>query len=324
MARIDEVRLLTKVARLYYELNLRQTEIAEQLNLSQPTVSRLLRRARQEEIVKITVTVPSETQLDLETALEARYGLKQAIVVDCSQNEEAQILRDIARAAAFYIETTIRPDDVIGVSGSGSSTMLAVMDAMPSSIIQTGNQVVQILGDIGNPAHGAAGTHLVRRLASLLEGSAILLPAPALPPSLDARRILMEAPFVRDAFRMFNHVTVALVAIGPVERSKMLATFRSAISSAEVDLLQRLGAVGDICLRFFDISGSPVLTPLDERVIGVTLEQLRQVRRIVGVVGGRRKLAAIQGVLEGHWLDVLITDRFTAERIVYSEDSSDK
>ena len=45
MARIDELRLMTKVARMYYEQGLRQTAIMDRLNMSQSTISRLLQRA---------------------------------------------------------------------------------------------------------------------------------------------------------------------------------------------------------------------------------------------------------------------------------------
>ena len=57
-------------------------------------------------------------------------------------------------------------------------------------------------------------------------------------------------------------------------------------------------------------------TPLDERVIGMSLEQLRHAKRTVGIAGGKRKLAAIRGALRGKWINVLITDRATAEGLL--------
>ena len=77
-----------------------------------------------------------------------------------------------------------------------------------------------------------------------------------------------------------------------------------------------LGAVGDICLHFFDANGNPVRTPLNDRVIGMDLEDLRRSRRVVGIAGGGRKLAAIRGALKGKWINVLITDRATAEALL--------
>src|SRR5689334_20024124 len=152
MARIDELRLMTKVARLYYEQDLTQPEIAAQLDLSQATVSRLLKRAKQEQIVRTTVNVPYGAYPELEEGLQRIYGLKEAVVVD-SVDDDDQILRDIGAAAAFYLETTLKQGEVIGIS-SWSATILAMVDAMHPISRPLNIQIVQILGGIGNP--GAA------------------------------------------------------------------------------------------------------------------------------------------------------------------------
>jgi DNA-binding transcriptional regulator LsrR (DeoR family) len=55
---------------------------------------------------------------------------------------------------------------------------------------------------------------------------------------------------------------------------------------------------------------------LNERVIAIELADLTHVDRVVGIAGGRRKFAAIRGALRGRLINVLITDRSTAERLV--------
>jgi DNA-binding transcriptional regulator LsrR (DeoR family) len=315
MARVDELRLMTKVARLYYERALNQPEIAAQLDVSQATVSRLLKRAQQEHIVRISVNVPYGAYPDLEEALQTAYHLKEVIVVD-SVDDDEQILRDIGAAGAFYLEMTLKPGEIVGIS-SWSATLLAMVDAMHPLPRSTTAQVMQILGGIGNPAAEVHATQLTRRLASLVHGEATFLPAPGVTGSVEARRVLLDDPFVGAAMALFDHVSLALVGIGAVEPSRLLASSGNSFSPQEIDLLRAQGAVGDICLRFFNQEGTPVVTPLDERVIGMSLAQLRQVKRSVGMAGGRRKLAAIRGALAGRWINVLITDRFTAERLVH-------
>ena len=167
---------MAKVARMYYSQGLRQTEITGRLNIHQSTVSRLLKRAEKEGIVRITLSVPSGTHPDLEERLQSRFGLREAIVVDSIDDEE-QIVRDLGAAAAFYLETTLRATDVIGIS-SWSAALLAMVDAMHPSQRFAGAKVVQILGGVGNPGAEAHATHLTRRLAKLLSGQATLLPAP--------------------------------------------------------------------------------------------------------------------------------------------------
>ena len=74
--------------------------------------------------------------------------------------------------------------------------------------------------------------------------------------------------------------------------------------------------MGDICLRFYDADGARVDSDVDRRVIGVTLDQLKRADRSVGIAGGERKYEAIRGALRGRWVNVLITDSTTAERLL--------
>jgi len=70
--RLDELRLLTKASKLYYEQGYTQQAIADCLRISRPKVSRLLQQARDEGIVNITVMTPPEVHADLERQLESR------------------------------------------------------------------------------------------------------------------------------------------------------------------------------------------------------------------------------------------------------------
>jgi DNA-binding transcriptional regulator LsrR (DeoR family) len=321
MARVDELRLMTKVARMYYEQSLRQTEIMERLNVSQSTISRLLKRAEKAGIVRITVSVPPSAHPELEEALQEKFDLKEAIVVD-SMDDDDQVVRDLGPAAAFYVETTLKPVDVVGIS-SWSAALLAMVDAMQPNSRAAGARVVQILGGVGNPSAEVHATHLTRRFANLVGGTATLLPAPGVVGSPEARRVLLKDRFVQEATELIGSMTLALVGIGAVEPSRMLASSGNVFSSAELESLRTQGAVGDICLRFFDRNGSPVATPLNDRVIGVDLARLRLADRVVAVAGGRRKVAAIRGALTGRLVNVLITDVDTAQRLIDADASAE-
>lgn len=299
---------------MYHQQGLTQTEIMERLHVHQSTVSRVLKRAEKEGIVRIVLSVPSGTHPELEEALQSAYGLHDAVVVDCVDDED-QIVRDLGAAAAFTVESTLKPGDVIGIS-CWSATLLAMVDAMHPTQRAPGARVVQILGGVGSPGAPVHATNVTRRLASLIAAEITLLPAPGVVGSAEARRVMMKDQFVQEALGLFKSVTVALVGIGAVEPSKMLAASGNVFSRDELRLLSSKGAVGDICLRFFDAAGQPVVTPLNDRVISMELNQLRRVPRVIGVVGGKRKTAAIRGALAGRWINVLITDRAAAERLL--------
>jgi DNA-binding transcriptional regulator LsrR (DeoR family) len=314
MPRIDELRLVARVARMYYEWDMRQAEIATQLDLSQATVSRLLRRSKAEGIIRISINLPQGVYTELEESLVKKYRLRDAIVVDSLDDNEKLIQRDLGAATAYYLESAIRPHEVIGIS-SWSSTLLALVDALQPLPRKPGVKVVQILGGVGNPSVEAHATRLTSRMAQLVNGDAVYLPVAGVLATEAARDVLMADAVTQQAIRLFDHVTTALVGIGAIDPSPLLAQSGNIFSPKELDLLRQKKAVGDILLRFFDQNGNLVETGLEKRVISMTLEQLSKAGRAVGVAGGSRKYAAILGALCGHWINILVTDHFTANRL---------
>jgi DNA-binding transcriptional regulator LsrR (DeoR family) len=316
MAYIDELRLMTKVARMYYEDNMWQTDIAEQLGLSQATISRLFNRAREEGIIRTTVNTPNGVFVDLERELVERYGLRDAIVIDCQKSEDEDIIhRDIGAAASYYVETAIKNEEIIGIS-SWSATLLALVNSMHPIRRKKGVHVVELLGSVGNPAAEIHATRLTGRFADLVHGQATYLPAPGVVGTKDTRDGLISDPYIRDAMVLFDRLTMALVGIGSITPSPILRESGNIFSDEELNRLREKKAVGDISLRFYDADGNPIESSLNDRLVSVELEQLKRVDRVIGMAGGIRKLPAIRGALRGGLINILITDYFTAERLL--------
>jgi DNA-binding transcriptional regulator LsrR (DeoR family) len=315
MSRTDELRMMVRVAQLYHEDKLKQAEISQRLHVSQATVSRLLRRAEDEGVVRVTIVAPRGTYPQIETSLRQRYRINEAIVAECFEDREEAILSAIGAAAAHYFESTLSDGDVIGIS-SWSASLLRMVDAIHPMKRPRAERVVQILGGLGNPSVQSHATQLTTRLAMLTGAEPQLLPAQGVVSSSAARLVMLGDVYVRAAMDQFRRMTIALVGIGSLQPSVMLANSGNAFTDGELQDLARRGAVGDISLRFFDRNGSPVQGPLDERVIGVTLEELKRTPRVIGVAGGERKVEAIRACLSGGLVNVLITDKFTAERLL--------
>lgn len=159
----------------------------------------------------------------------------------------------------------------------------------------------------------------VERLTTLLKGTAHYLPVPGVTSSKDTRATLLNDPYTHQAVEMFDQLTLALVGIGTVEPSLLLSRSGNVFSLKELELLRQANAVGDICLRFFDAEGKAVQTSLNERVTGIAPAQLKQVKRSVGIAGGHRKRIAIRAAVVGRWINVLITDRTTAQFLLENE-----
>ena len=314
MARSDELRMIARVARMYHLDEMRQSEIAERIRISQASVSRLLKRAREEGIVRVSVEAPTGTYPELEERLARRFGIAECVIAECIDEREDHILSRIGEAAARYLELILAPGDVIGIS-SWSESLLRMVDNLDPGKRAGAARVVQILGGMGNPTVQLHATALTTRLSKLVGGEPVLLMAQGVTGTPEARAALMTETYVAATLAEFERLTMALVGIGAVLPSKMLADSGNVFTADELDELRDQGAVGDVCLHFFDADGTPTQSPFDGRVLGITLAQLRHVPRVIGVAGGSRKVAAIVGALRGGLLDVLVTDQFTAARI---------
>jgi DNA-binding transcriptional regulator LsrR (DeoR family) len=318
MSRLNELRMIARIAQMYHVEQLRQADIAKHLRMSQATVSRMLKRAQDEGLVRTTVVAPSGTYAELETGLRTRYGISEAIVVECSEDRDGAIMARIGEAAAHFLEVTLQPGEVIGVS-SWSETILKMVDNIHPMKSGKAKQVVQTLGGMGDPAVQIHANQLTTRLARLTGAEPHLLSAPGVAPSREAKLVLLGDSYVRQTMDLFGKVTLAIVGIGAMEPSSMLSRSGNIFTSGELDDVSGAGGVGDIGLRFFDADGQPVKTPMDDRVIGMTLDELAKTGRVMALAGGQSKTAAIRGALRTGAIDLLVTDKFTAERLLTSD-----
>ncbi|AHK20034.1 sugar-binding transcriptional regulator [Yersinia similis] len=314
MSRQDEQRLLVKIATLYYTEGMKQSEIADSLHLSQSFVSRAITRCVKEGVVKISVIQPANMFIGIESRIQKHYGIDQAIVVDITDDASpAQIKQAIGSAAAHYMQTSIRPNDMVGIS-SWSSTIRAMVDNLHPLNIKTSG-VIQLLGGVG-PNGNVQATLLTQSLANILNCPAYLLPAQSIERSTEDRARLISSGEVADVVNKFAEVDLALVGVGVLEPSQLLKNSGNYYHEEMLKLLAERGAVGDLCLHYFDAAGNAVLSDEEDPVIGMSLPQLRACPRVVALAGGIEKSAAIRGALTGNYIDVLITDRLTAETLL--------
>jgi len=318
VSRLDELRFIARIAQRYYVDGHRQSAIARDLRMSQATVSRMLKRAHDEGIVRISLSAPSGTYPELEGRIREDYRVPEVMVIDCSEDSEGAIMARIGEAAAHFLETTLQDDEIIGIS-SWSQTILKMIDNIHPMKQSKAKLVVQMLGGIGNPNVQKHATNLTTRLSQLTGAEPMILSAPAVAASREAKLVLLGDSFVRDTMEQFENISLAIVGIGAVEPSSMLAQSGNIFSEAELNQLTEGGAVAELGQQFLDSNGAAVVTPLTERVIGIRLDQLQKVPRVVALAGGKKKSEAIRAVLKSGIVDVLITDKFTAARLVGDE-----
>ena len=313
----DRLRLVTKVARLYHARGLRQVEIADRLRLSQPRVSRLLAQAEDLGIVRNIVAVPAELNHDLEHGLCRAYGLAGAHVVDAVAGDDHELTADLGSAAAPLVTAAFAASDVRTIGFTGwSRTLRHMVEAMrPMQAVAT--RVVEMLGDLGPPTLQQEVAHETQRLASLTGAQPAFLRIAGVAASPEIREaLLLGDPHARETLRLLDSLDLALLSVGPCEVVAPLRAGDNYFTQEQFDDVARAGAVGQVCLRFLDADGVAVRTPLDELMVGVTLEQLRQVRNRWAVAGGKDKFAVLRAALVGRWIDHLVTDTATASRLL--------
>jgi DNA-binding transcriptional regulator LsrR (DeoR family) len=319
-ADLDQDRLLVKVARLYYESELTQARIAQRMRLSRQKVQRLLDSAKEKGNVRIVVEPLQGVHAEREKALEERYGLAEAVIVETSSyNDQSAVARETGVGAADYLLRVVRPKDRIVLSWGG--TLLGMVNGLrrhPHRDLH-GVLVMQGLGGVVDPSRDTHSSELVRRLAHFLGGRAMPLPAPGVAGNRAARNAILKDAHVARVLDTAREADIAFVGIGAPRQDSILVREGSIVKWEELEELKMRGAVGDINLRYFDRDGKAITSDLDDRVVGLSLEDFRAIPHVVGIAGGAAKLDAIRGALEGKLVDVLITDHVTAQKLLDGE-----
>jgi len=306
-------RLLHKVARAYYDDGLTQQQIGERFGLSRVKVSRLLRCAREERIVQITIAPPQSSNVGIEQQLELRYGLKEVLVVTPSSYATATLINELGPVAAACLARGLQGNEVVAVSWG--TAVLAVVDALPPTSLPD-VRVVQLIGGLGELEAKTHGADLVRRMAQTLGAKPRLIHAPGIVKDKTVRDALVMDPQVVDTLELAGRADVALVGLGTCAPGSTLLTSRGTLTIAEVEELRALGVVGDIALQFFDREGCKIRHPIHDRIVGTGLETIKDIPRVIGVAGGKEKVAVIRAALCGGLINVLVTDDQTAAQLL--------
>jgi deoxyribonucleoside regulator len=304
------VDLLTEIARRFYLGEESQTEIARDLGLDPSTVSRHLKRAREEGIVHVEIRSPRPQNIDLGRAVADRYGIARAVVAPAGQDLD-ELFGPIA---AEFVSGLLRSGMRLGVSW-GRTVACVVRHLRPGVVGDL--SIAQLAGGINDPATGIQGNELVRQVADKYPGSEVsYLHAPAIVGSEMVRDVLMADRTIKAAIEAAARTELALVGIGQMEPEATLHA-GGHVGTDDWNRLVAGGAVGNMNTRFFDASGEPVAL-LEGRTMAISWEALRGIPTVLAFAVGRDRAAAIRGALASGAVDILVTDDVTARTLVRS------
>ena len=307
----DDHELLARIAHRSYVDGRTQEEIGQEFGLSRPKVQRLLDRARATGVVEIHIETPPGLNLDLEARLKDEFGLKDAIVSPVRPDTETQRAA-VARSAARYLERRLRDGDVVAVS-HGRDT-----GEVPRFFRPAGDLDVAFVSAMGGSPRVDTPTNpneICRALAEKCGGRAESLYAPAYVEDGAVRDRLLEQEAVAATLEIAAAANVALVGIGGTDDDCTMVR-SGCLSLDEIARLRDQGAVGDVLGHYFDVHGGLISAPHGDRVIALSMGDLRRVGTVVAVAGEPEKTVAILGALRGQIVDVLIVDESNARSVL--------
>lgn len=307
----EKDRLSIAAARLYYESDYSQQEICKSLGVSRPTVSRLLQYAKDQGYVKIEIIDPLESINELSLQLKQKFHLEHALVAYSPLDEYDEILKHITRSAAEYLDEIVKDGDIIGVSWGKTLHMLA-SQLKPKQV--HGVEIVQLKGGLSHSATQTYAAETVNLFAKSFDTVARYLPLPVIFDKKEVKKVVEEDRHIQGIIEMGRQANIAVFTVGTVKSNTTLFSL-GYFTQEEIAELQKY-AVGDICSRFFNANGEICMPKLDERTVGIELEELRKKEKSILVAGGKDKVQAIYAALKGKYANMIITDQYTAKSLL--------
>jgi deoxyribonucleoside regulator len=296
-------------ARLYYVDGWDQAQVAELVRVSQAKVSRLLSSARKHGIVRITVTDYDSRQRTLARELIEKLGLKTAIVIKAMEDLPISQLRLLtAHFAAPLVETMISPGTILAVGGGPGLQDLVHRFPMGSSA----PTILQAQGRTGSQINLSDAQELGRSIAEKWNGKFILLNAPAHLPTKSACDALLKQEQIQSIVKKWSQATGALLEISTVTNSPLA----DSLGRDQLEQLKTLGAVGEICGRYFDRQGNECPSSVKAQTIGLDFETLRRIPEVIGLSIGKDNSPAVLGAIQGGLVKSLITDESAARSVL--------
>ena len=304
--------ILVEAAKLYYEHQLSQLEISRKLGVSRPTVSRLLQQARDTGIVKIEITDPSEIGTLLESGLIQKYSLKKVVVVPNDTNDNNIVKKRLGKAAVLLVDQLISEGTILGISWG--TTMQQVALQIRSHRVKD-MVVVQLNGGISRAEFDTHASEIAKTIGQSYKAIPYLMPLPAVVDNANLKKVILSDKNISRTLELGRKSEIALFTIGSFGYNSVLVK-ADYFEPFEVDELLKSGAVGDICSRIIKADGTICSKDLNNRTIGIELEELKKKQYSIAVAGGKEKLAAIKAGLKGKWFNSLITDEWVATELL--------
>ena len=306
-----DAELILRVARMYYEKDQSQDQVARVLGTSRSNVSRMLSDAKRLGFVQIKIVAPITRHESLSSQLHKVLNIKDVQVIGTDRSETT--LTSVGRAAAAALNRALKANNTIAISW-GRGVEATVVEVASETL--PGLRVTQLMGGLSAVATSVSAEELGRTLAQNLNAQFIPLLSPAVVSNARTRNTLLNEDSIAQVLEISRHADIALVGIGSHGSSsseEVLKQFK--LTKAEHEKVAKTYA-GDVSARFYDSDGRSLNSEMDNRVIGMTLDELAAIPHVIGIAAGKEKAMGVLGAARAGLVDTLVTDVSCATEIL--------
>lgn len=302
---------IIEAAWLYFHDGLNQGDIAKRLNISRASVVNYLAEARRRDYVRITLDSDVFRTNQLAFDLKQKFDIKDALVVPADTVSENRSFERVVRAASDWLPQFLDAGDYLGVAWG--ETIYRLAEVAPKLALRDVT-VLQLLGskpsEIGFAAENCAVT-----LAQRFGAQCANLHAPLLLSTTELCESLKAEPMIAQQLKLIADCKKVIFAAGTTDPESHIA-MTGLLDHDTLSELRSEGAAGVICGRIIDQNGAPMTAPHEGRMIGVSLDQMRDKEMGMLVSAGVDRASAARAAIKGGYVSHLVTCSASAEKLL--------
>ncbi len=310
---LSKSELYVKIAKMYYLENMSQGEISNILQMSRSNISRILSKCIENNIVHISINDDFSRSPEISYKLKKMFGLKDVFIAPSGGSERA-CAKNVAALANKYLNKIIRDDMLLGIAGGEHLLYMA------QSLEPLRGRKVNIIQMIGSLSYNSTPTdpvHIMKQLEQKLNGEAYYLCAPIMVQSKKLKSLMVSDEAYTEIFGLYNKIDVALLeVVSPSFLPPGAKRYSSHLSKADIIQLNELQAISEICGRYFDEDGKTCNTGINERIMAIPMETLKNVPSVIGLASGEGKSKAVLSVLKSRLVNQMVIDETVASQLM--------
>lgn len=307
----EEKKNLVKIATWYYHHGWTQAKIAKRLGVSRSLIAKKIQDAKDEGIIEVFIKDESFHTVTLEQKLEELFKLEEAIVISTNGLTKIEVLSVMGKQSAYYLKKKISEISNLGISWGKS--IRSFVDEFPYVNLEHLN-IVPLIGGMGSDNIHLHSNQLCYDFQKKTNGTSKYLYAPALVDEISMKEDLIKNKYISEVLEAGKNVDMALVGIGTPYNSTMQEI--GYLIPEDFTELKKNKVVGDMNSRFYNKQGEEAATIINQQVIGVSLDELKNIPTLVTFAHDIVKVEPLKVALKHQLLDIIVVTDEIAESLI--------